>query len=116
MLDEKSLKEAVEELGSKNVNYWVADVTKSADVKHYADEALKSFGTVDLFFNNAGIEGVVMPVTEYPEEMFDKVMAVNVKGVWLGNKYITPVMKDGGSIIMSSSVAGLVVPQMSVLM
>lgn len=106
-LDETSLKEAVEELGGKNVNFCVADVTKAAEVKHYADEASKLLGKVDVFFNNAGIEGEVKPVTDYPEETFDKVMAVNIKGVWLGNKYISPLMKDGGSIIMSSSVAGL---------
>ena len=106
-LDEKSLKESVEELGGENVTYCIADVTKAADVKHYADEAVKLFGKVDVFFNNAGIEGVVMPVIDYPEEIFDKVMAVNLKGVWLGNKYVSPIMKDGGSIIMSSSVAGL---------
>jgi len=104
---EQSLKKVKEELGDKNVNYCVADVTKSADVKRYADEALNLFGKVDVFFNNAGVEGMVMPVAEYPEEIFDKVMAVNVKGVWLGNKYISPILKDGGSIIMSSSVAGL---------
>lgn len=106
-LDEQALKQAVDELGGKNVSYCVADVTKATDVKRYADEASKLFETVDVFFNNAGIEGVVMPVTDYPEEMFDKVMAVNVKGVWLGNKYMAPLMKDGGSIIMSSSVAGI---------
>lgn len=106
-LDEKSLKEAQEELGGKKVSYCVADVTKAAEVKRYAEEASKLFGKVDIFFNNAGIEGVVKPVIDYPEEVFDKVMAVNVKGVWLGNKYIAPILKDGGSIIMSSSVAGL---------
>lgn len=106
-LDEKSLKGAVEELGGKNVSYCVADVTQSSDVKRYADEATKLFGKVDVFFNNAGIEGVVKPVVEYPEEMFDKVIAVNVKGVWLGNKYMAPLLNDGGSVIMSSSVAGL---------
>ena len=63
---------------------------------------------IDIFFNNAGIEGVVMPITEYPEDVFDKVIAINVKGVWLGNKYVLPHMNDGGSIIMSSSVAGVV--------
>jgi NAD(P)-dependent dehydrogenase (short-subunit alcohol dehydrogenase family) len=76
-------------------------------VKNYADQAFKLYGKVDVFFNNAGIEGVVKPVTEYPEEMFDKVFAVNVKGNWLGNKFMIPIMKDGGSIIMSSSVAGV---------
>lgn len=106
-LEEKSLKDAVQELGNKNVSYCVADVTKSSDVEHYAAEAAKLFTKVDIFFNNAGIEGVVKPVTEYPEETFDAVIAVNVKGVWLGNKYVVPQMNDGGSIIMSSSVAGL---------
>ncbi|MFN3756721.1 MAG: SDR family NAD(P)-dependent oxidoreductase [Flavobacterium sp.] len=106
-LDEKSLKEAIDELGGKDVNYCVANVTKAAEVKNYADEALKLFGNVDIFFNNAGIEGVVKPVEDYPEEIFDKVIDVNVKGVWLGNKYMSPLMNNGGSIIMSSSVAGL---------
>lgn len=106
-LYEKSLKEAIDELGGKDVNYCVADVTKAAEVKNYADEALKLFGNVDIFFNNAGIEGVVKPVEDYPEEIFDKVIEVNVKGVWLGNKYMSPLMNNGGSIIMSSSVAGL---------
>ncbi len=105
--DEAALKTAVQELGGERVHYCVADVTKSADVKRYADEAARLFGRVDVFFNNAGIEGVVMPVTEYPEDVFDKVMAVNVKGVWLGNKFMVPILRDGSSVIMSSSVAGL---------
>lgn len=106
-LDEKSLQAAVEELGGTNVSYCVADVTQATDVKRYADAASKLFGKVNVFFNNAGIEGVVKPIAEYPEAIFDKVMAVNVKGVWLGNKYISPLLKDGGSVILSSSVAGL---------
>jgi NAD(P)-dependent dehydrogenase (short-subunit alcohol dehydrogenase family) len=106
-LDEKLLKQVVEELDSKNAHYCVADVSKADQVKHYTDHATKLFGKVDIFFNNAGIEGVVKPVTEYPEEIFDKVIAVNVKGCWLGNKYMVPILKNGGSIIMSSSVAGV---------
>jgi len=105
--DEKSLKEAIEALDSKDVSYCVADVTKSSEVENYAAEAKKRYGQVDVFFNNAGIEGVVMPVTVYPEDIFDQVIAVNVKGNWLGNKYMEPVLRDGGSVILSSSVAGL---------
>lgn len=105
--DEEALKKTVDELGNRDVSYCVADVTKTDDVKNYAQQAQKQFGKVDVFFNNAGIEGVVKPVTDYPEDVFDKVIAVNVRGVWLGNKYMVPLMKDGGSIIMSSSVAGL---------
>lgn len=106
-LSEDALKNAVKELNSEHVKYCVADVSKAEDVKKYVDEAVKSFGKIDIFFNNAGIEGVVKPITDYPEDVFDKVISVNVKGSWLGNKYVLPQMKDGGSIIMTSSVAGL---------
>ena len=50
---------------------------------------------------------MVKLLVDYPEDVFDKVMSVNVKGMWLGNKYVLPHMNDGGSIIMTSSVAGL---------
>ncbi|QGY45809.1 glucose 1-dehydrogenase [Maribellus comscasis] len=106
-LDEKALEQTAAELGNENVSWCAADVSNTDDVKRYAEEAKKTLGSVDIFFNNAGIEGVVKPVTDYPEDEFDKVMAVNVKGVWSGNKYIVPLMADGGSIILSSSVAGL---------
>lgn len=105
--DEEALKKAVQELGGDNVKYTAADVTKSADVQRYVNDAVASFGKIDIFFNNAGIEGVVKPVVDYPEDIFDKVIAVNVKGVWLGNKYVLPQMNDGGSIILTSSVAGI---------
>ncbi|MCH6199023.1 SDR family oxidoreductase [Aquiflexum sp. LQ15W] len=106
-LEEEPLKKAMTDLGGKAVQYCVADVSKSADVQRYVDTAVKAFGKIDVFFNNAGIEGTVKPIVDYPEEMFDKVIAVNVRGVWLGNKYVLPHMNDGGSIIITSSVAGL---------
>ena len=61
-----------------------ADVTRSEDVERYVAQAAEQFGGIDVFFNNAGIEGVVMPLTEYPEEVFDRVIAVNLKGVCSG--------------------------------
>jgi len=106
-LSEDSLKKTVQELKSENVKYCVADVSKAVEVERYVNETTKAFGKIDVFFNNAGIEGVVKPIIDYPEEIFDKVIAVNVKGVWLGNKYVLPLMNDGGSIIITSSVAGL---------
>ena len=106
-LDEDSLKKVADDLGSKNIKYAAADVTKSEDVKRYVAEAVNAFGTIDIFFNNAGIEGVVKPTVGYPEDIFDKVIAVNVKGVFLGNKYVLPKMKDGGSVILTASVAGI---------
>ncbi|SKA44620.1 NAD(P)-dependent dehydrogenase, short-chain alcohol dehydrogenase family [Chitinophaga eiseniae] len=105
-LDESSLKKIATELGPKAA-YVAADVTVAADVERYATEAVNKFGKIDIFFNNAGIEGVVKPITEFPEDVFDKVMAVNVKGVFLGCKYVLPQMSDGASMIITSSVAGL---------
>jgi len=106
-INEEALKKVVSELDSPDVTYVMADVSKSSDVQQYVRYAVSQFGKIDVFFNNAGIEGIVKPITEYPEEAFDKLLSINVKGVWLGIKYVLPEMNDGGSIINTSSVAGL---------
>src|SRR3954471_19116017 len=69
-----------------------ADVTKSAEVQNYVKAALDAYGSIDCFYNNAGIEGSVAPTAEYDEAMFDAVMGVNVKGVFLGLRHVLPVM------------------------
>ena len=71
---------------------------------------LASFGRIDYFFNNAGIEGVIAPTTDYPEDVFDRVLAVNLKGVFLGLKYVLPHMlqQGSGAVINMASVAGVV--------
>ena len=74
-----------------------ADVTDEADVKRYTDAAIKAFGRIDAFFNNAGIEGQVAPLHEQPLEMFDKVMAINVRGAYLGLKHVLPHMYKAGA-------------------
>ncbi|GAA0461151.1 MULTISPECIES: SDR family NAD(P)-dependent oxidoreductase [Sphingomonas] len=87
-----------------------ADVSDEASVRNYVEEAKRAFGgRIDVFFNNAGIEGPVKPIGDYPLDAFKKVMAVNVDGVFLGLKYVLPVMLEqgGGAIVNSSSVAGL---------
>ena len=86
-----------------------ADVTNSAQVAGYVDAAREAFGRVDVLFNNAGIEGTYAPMIEYPEESFDQVIAVNVRGVWLGIKHAAPAMiaGGGGAIVNTASVAGL---------
>ena len=87
-----------------------ADVTKSADVQAYVKAALDAYGAIDCFHNNAGIEGSVATTAEYDEAMFDAVMSVNVKGVFLGMRHILPVMlkQKHGAIVNIASVAGLV--------
>ncbi len=87
-----------------------ADVTKSADVAAYVKAALDTFGAIDCFHNNAGIEGAVTPTAEYDEAMFDAVMSVNVKGVFLGLRHVLPVMlrQKRGAVVNTASVAGLI--------
>jgi NAD(P)-dependent dehydrogenase (short-subunit alcohol dehydrogenase family) len=106
-INEAALQNVVSELGSENVRYFVADVSKAAEVEAYVAYTVKTFGKIDVFFNNAGVEGVVKSIADYDESEFDKVISINVKGVWLGMKYVLPEMNDGGSIVNTSSVAGL---------
>ena len=86
-----------------------ADVTRSAEVQAYVRAAVDAFGTIDCFFNNAGIEGTVVPLAEYDEAMFDAVIAVNLKGVFLGLRHVLPVMlrQGRGAIVNTASTAAL---------
>jgi len=87
-----------------------ADVTKSAEVRDYVKAALDAYGSIDCFFNNAGIEGKWAHTAEYDEDTFDAVIGVNVKGVFLGLRHVLPVMlqQKRGAIVNTASVAGLV--------
>ncbi len=73
-----------------------ADVSVAADVKAYVATAVEAFGRVDIFMNNAGRQGAVAPLVECPDEAFDAVMGVNVRGVFLGLKHVLPVMIAAG--------------------
>ncbi|MCH7414686.1 SDR family oxidoreductase [Belliella sp. R4-6] len=106
-LSEDELQKAKDSLKSEKVYIHAADVSRSEEVEAYTNEAYKVMGKIDILFLNAGIEGVVCALTELSEEVFDKVISVNVKGVWLGMKFGFPHMKNGGSVIITSSVAGL---------
>ena len=86
-----------------------ADVTRDADVAGYVERARSELGRIDCFFNNAGILGETKPLTEYPEDVFDRVIAINLKGVWLGLKRVGAAMKaqGGGAIVNTASIAGM---------
>ncbi|MBX6390576.1 MAG: glucose 1-dehydrogenase [Frankia sp.] len=87
----------------------VADVSKEADVDGYVARAVEEHGRVDLFFNNAGIEGRMAPMTELSVEDFDRVWAVNARGVWLGLRAVLRVMKPqkSGAIVNTASMAAI---------
>jgi NAD(P)-dependent dehydrogenase (short-subunit alcohol dehydrogenase family) len=106
----EALESAAAELSDDARVGWTAgDVSRSEDVARYTRDAEERFGRVDILFLNAGVEGVVLSMTEYPEEVYDQVMGVNAKGIWLGMKHGFPALEraGGGSVIITSSVAGL---------
>jgi len=108
---EQDLKTAIKELPTAAQALAItADVTSEDEVADYVRAAVDKFGTIDIFYNNAGIEGDIMPITKYPLETFRKVIDVNVVGVFLGLKHVLPVMlkQNKGSIINTASIAGLI--------
>src|SRR5277367_5217458 len=82
--------------GPGTLETFVADVGDTKQVLGYAIRAFELWGQVDGFVNNAGIQTLVRPIVEFPEEDFDRVMAVNIRGVFLGLKYVLPRMRDRG--------------------
>lgn len=85
------------------------DVTSAADWTRCIDTCRERFGRVDVLFNNAGIGGAISSVADFPDDSFDEVMAVNVRGVYLGMKHVAPVMieQGAGSIINNASISGM---------
>ncbi|WP_198678679.1 SDR family NAD(P)-dependent oxidoreductase [Idiomarina seosinensis] len=108
-VNEQALKETAENLDSKDVIWLVADVADEQAVSNYVAKTIEQFGRIDVFFNNAGVEGKIGPITEQSMEDFDQLMAVNVRGSFLGLKYVLAAMQKAGSgsVINMSSVAGL---------
>ena len=105
--DLKTAQECLKDLGE--VLTIAADVSSEKDTGTYVRTAVDRFGRIDVFVNNAGIDGKVAPLVDQNIADFDRVMAVNVRGSFLGLQHVLPVMiKQGsGSIINMSSIAGL---------
>jgi NAD(P)-dependent dehydrogenase (short-subunit alcohol dehydrogenase family) len=85
-----------------------ANVAEAEDVKGMVKIAIDTYGKLDILYNNAGIVGAWVKTEEYPEDSWEQVIAVNLKGVFLGMKYAIPAMLKcgGGSIISTASQAG----------
>ncbi|UWX54484.1 SDR family oxidoreductase [Maribacter litopenaei] len=106
-LSKEALEKASLEINHENLSYCVVDVSKPKDNEKMVAYTLEVHNKIDIFFANAGIEGTSKPIAEYPDDIFDSVIDVNLKGVWYGCKYVIPKMKAGGSVMITSSVAGL---------
>jgi len=86
-----------------------ADVTKAADVERMIKASVDQFGKLDILFNNAGVGTAFTPIEQVDEALWDRVMAINVKSIFLGCKYAAPAMKaqGGGVIINTASISGV---------
>ena len=107
--NERALADAVQAAGSDRADYAVADVSRAEDNQKLLKAAQDRFGGVDAFIANAGIEGVIASIVDYPLDVFDQVMEINVRGVFLGLKYAIPAIRSrgGGSIVITSSIGGI---------
>jgi NAD(P)-dependent dehydrogenase (short-subunit alcohol dehydrogenase family) len=87
-----------------------ADVSKEADVQMLIEKIMTHYGRLDIAFNNAGVEQDPTPLAEQTEATYDRIMDINVKGVWLSLKHEIPALlkSGGGAIVNTSSVVGLV--------
>jgi NAD(P)-dependent dehydrogenase (short-subunit alcohol dehydrogenase family) len=106
-IDEARLRAAAAEL-APDATATLADVTYSAQVRAAVEEAVAKLGRLDVVFSNAGISGAIAtPIPEYPEDIFARVLNVHVLGAFHVLRHALPVMNDGGSVIITSSIVGL---------
>ena len=98
----------IEELGGRALAVG-CDVTRTEDIKAALDKTVDEFGRLDVAFNNAGVENEVKPMADVTEEEWDRILAVNLRGVFLCMKYEVPLMLEqgGGAIVNASSGAGV---------
>jgi NAD(P)-dependent dehydrogenase (short-subunit alcohol dehydrogenase family) len=101
------LEAAVAELGPDLADYSVTDVTVEEQVMAALQQAAARFGGLDILFSNAGISGDIAPITDYPADVFRRVLDVHGLGAFFLLKHGLPELRDGGSVIINSSVVGL---------
>jgi NAD(P)-dependent dehydrogenase (short-subunit alcohol dehydrogenase family) len=105
--DEGKLKRAAAGLDPSRVITVAADVAKTDQVKAYVGRTVATWGKIDVLFSNAGNDGPIVPTIEHPEEILDWIIATPRALLFLGCKYVTPQMNDGGSIVITSSITGV---------
>jgi NAD(P)-dependent dehydrogenase (short-subunit alcohol dehydrogenase family) len=106
-IDEPRLKAAVEELGSDKAIGSTVDVTDEEAVHTAVEEGYAHYGQLNVLFSNAGISGAIAKIIDYPSEVFHRTLAVHIGGAFHVLKHGLPRVSDGGSVIITSSVVGL---------
>jgi NAD(P)-dependent dehydrogenase (short-subunit alcohol dehydrogenase family) len=109
-IDETKLSAAVEELGAAKALASVADVTDEDAVRRAAAAGVERYGRFDVVVSNAGISGAVAEIADYPSQVFARTLAVHVLGAFHVLKHTIPHLPDGASVIITSSVVGLIGP------
>ncbi|MGO1922715.1 MAG: SDR family NAD(P)-dependent oxidoreductase [Jeotgalicoccus sp.] len=109
-LNKDALNAAQKNLGTDNIHLITADVTNEDDVERYVQETVEKYKRIDIFFNNAGINGPFTPIKDLEKKQFDLVMSINTTGVFLGMKHVIRQMeKQGyGSIVNTASNAAYI--------
>ncbi|MGK7390808.1 MAG: glucose 1-dehydrogenase [Candidatus Cyclobacteriaceae bacterium M2_1C_046] len=107
--EDNTTEETIKKEGG-NCIFVKCDVSKEEDIKNLIKKTLETYKKLDIAINNAGIEGDQVPVQEVTNEAWDKLMNINLRGVWLGMKYQLPEMlkNNKGAIVNISSIAGIV--------
>ena len=105
--DIAALEKAADSIGANNTLAVAADISKTSEVQAFVKQAAESWGKIDVVFANAGISGTNASVADFPEDIFDDVLDVNVRGTFLTLKYAIPHIQDGGSIVVTSSIMGV---------
>jgi NAD(P)-dependent dehydrogenase (short-subunit alcohol dehydrogenase family) len=109
-IDQTKLRAALDELGQAHAFSSVADVTDEPAVAGAIAAGVDRYGRFDVVISNAGISGAVSPIVDYPSEEFSRTLAVHVVGAFHVLKHTIPHIPDGGSVIITSSVVGLIGP------
>ncbi len=106
-IDEAGLRSAVEELGHDSALACAADVADEDALRDAIEEGFAHYGQLDVLFSNAGISGAISAIVDYPSDVFHRTLAVHVGGAFHALKHGLPRLRDGGSVIITSSVVGL---------
>ncbi|ASE36903.1 SDR family oxidoreductase [Staphylococcus pettenkoferi] len=106
---DKGVEETVEEIkeAGNQASAFIVDISEQSEVETFAETLKSQYGHIDALFNNAGVDNSAGRIHEYPVEVFDRIMGVDLRGTFMMTKYLIPLMLDnGGSIINTASFSG----------